>query len=356
MKKTAMALWALCLALWLPALSLAESTATGALLVSATVQPRAEYALTAPASGPLAPYTLREGQLVAKGDTLFTIQPEGVYAQVEGTVAAVYVQPGDSADAATDRYGAAIALERADRYELKCTMATGYNSTINRNPHVGDRVFLRSADEKHFADGIITLVEARTFTVAVIGGDLQHNKDVKVYRQEDYDNKSLLARTSPTLVQPAQATASGTVVEVAVQAGDPVQVGDLLFTYVPDSLAGALRGQAGALEVQAPEDLVVTSLSATQGATVQKDQALCLAYTLGDYQLQAQVEEGALGLLALGDSVTVRFEELGLDPIPATVASISPYGSSEDTSRYSVYFDFIPPEGVLVGMHATLEK
>ncbi len=355
MKKLLSAALALALCALSPLPVLAESAGHD-LIVSAQVVGVGEIAVKAPASGELMPFTLRAGDAVAQGTPLFTVEPKSVYADIDGTIANVYGKAGDIADAAVSRFGSVLAIEHAERYEIQANVMTGYNNVENRNLFVGTKVYVRSANEKHFADGVITAVSGRSFTVAVMGGDLVFTQDVKVYRTPEYENKSLLARASVSAVPPYGVSASGTLLSVNVKAGDAVKAGDLLFTYVPDALEPELRGQANATQVKAFADLIVNTISVSQGASVQKGQALFTAYPAGQYQLLAQVEEGDIAGLAVGDSLTAAFEELGLAPIPATVASISPLGTQEDVSRYKVYLDFEAPQGVMLGMHATVEK
>jgi len=326
------------------------------LFVSVRVIAPYEVALKAPASGNLAPFTLRVGDTVKEGDTLLAVEPKKVYAEVDGTIAAIYAQAGDSADAAVVRYGSVLVIERVDRYEIKANLRTGHNSEINRNPYVGSRVYLRSANEKYFADGLITAVDGRNITVAVIGGNLIYTEDVKIYRTSDYENTSLLARSSLSVVAPAAAAASGTLISMNVKEADPVKAGDLLFTYVPDVLDPARRGRPDATDLKAETDLIIANINVSQGAGVQEGQSLLTAYPAKEFQLSGQVAEADLQHLRPGDMVSVRFEELGLGPVEATLASIASLGSDEDPSQFNVYFDFVPPEGVALGMHATVEK
>lgn len=335
--------------------ALAE-TGGEALILTAAVEGLTPIALKAPASGELAAFDVREGDVLEAGQTVFAVEPIRVYADLDGTVADVYVKAGDIADAAVSRYGAALYLERAECYQAQATTRSGYNTAENRDLRVGMRVYLRSANEKHFADGVITAVDGIAFTVQVMGGDLVFTQDVKIYREPDYNNKALLARTTLSSVAPYAVSASGTVTEVAVKPGDAVKAGDYLFSYVPDALEPDRRGAQDPTAVKAPESLIVTAVSVQQGASVQKGQPLLTAIPAGSYRLKAQVEEGDAHLVKAGDVMTVRFEELELPAVEATVISVSPLGTAEDVSRYAVYLAFDAPEGVWPGMHATLER
>lgn len=334
--------------------ALAESSET--LILTATVEGLDPIVLAAPASGLLAPFSVRAGQMLSSGEAVFTVEPQRVYAGIEGTVADVYAQAGESADAAMDRYGAVMRIEYADRYQIEATNRTGYNTVENRDLRVGMPVYLRSANEKHFADGRITAVEGTQFTVEVIGGDLVFTEDVKVYREADYGDKTLLARSKLSIVQPYAVSASGTITDMAVRPGDEVHPGDYLFSYVPDVLDPARRGTQSPTTVTAPQALIVTEVNAVPGASVQKDQALLTAIPAGTYRLKAQATEGDVGRIAVGDEMMVYFDELDLPSVLATVTAVDPLGNSDgENSRYTVWLDFEAPDGVLPGMHATVQ-
>lgn len=322
------------------------------LLLTATVEGLDPIVLSAPASGLLAPFSVRAGDVLCAGQTVFSVEPQRVYAPMDGTVADVYVEAGGSADAAMDRYGAVLRIEYADRYQIEATNRTGYNSVENRDLRVGMRVYLRSANEKHFADGRITAVSGSQFTVEVLGGDLVFTEDVKIYRDPEYANKTLLARASLSAVPPYDVTASGTVTDLAVRPGDSVKAGDYLFSYVPDALDPLLS----TLCVQASQALIVTEVSVQRGASVQKDQALLTAVPFGSYRLRAEAAEGDVGRIAVGEVMTVRFEELDLPAAQAVVTAVGALGDGSDVSRYDVWLDFDAPQGVLPGMHATLSR
>lgn len=350
MKRIFALLLTLCL---LPGLALAE----GSLIFGAVVQPSATYVLKAPASGELAPFTAREGDVVDTNDLLFEIEPTNVYADVAGTVALVNAEAGDSADAAVSRFGSVMLVEYDERYEIHTSTRTGYNNADNRNVYVGTPVYLRSLNGEHHADGRITSVSGPDITVQVIGGDLVFTHEIRIYRDPEYAADTMIARGSLSTVAPRTYTASGTITEVFVQPGDRVEAGDLLFSHVPNVLDPERRGQADALQVCAEEDMILSAVNVQTGSSVSKGQALASYVLPGEYELRGTVRESDLPLLSVGDVLTVQFDEVGLPETTATVASISPLGTDEgEESVYTVYLTFAPAEGVLPGMHVTVEK
>lgn len=325
------------------------------LMFTATVEPAQELAVKAPASGELEPFTLRAGDVLVAGDILFAIQPQTVYAEADGTVAAVYVAQGDAADGAMNRYGAAMQIDYLDRYQYTGSIANSRNTVENRDLHVGTAVYFRSDDKEETADGVITQVDGRSFTAQVIGGDLDFTERVDVYRLPDYKDANLLSEGRLTALAPYSVAASGTVLSVHVKPGDTVKAGAALLTYVPDALAPQARTLAAATQVTAESDWVVLSVSAQQGGSVQKGQALATVCPLGDYQLVIHAEEGDIGRFTPGAVMRVTFEELDMEPVEATVTGTGVLGATGDVSIYPVYLRFEAPEGVLLGMHATVE-
>lgn len=335
-------------------MALAPSPAlAGEKLLMATVTAREEIAILAPHSGELAPFALKPGDTVYAGDALFVIRPREMYADVDGTVAAVYAGDGQSASGAVGRFGAVLQIERENRYELQLRMSTGYSSAENRDLWVGTPVYLRAVNGKRFGLGAITSVSEGSFRVSIESGGLLYDEEVRVYRTEDYDAKALLGRAKPSLVAPHQVTVSGTVLSMKAKRGDKVRQGDLLFTYVPESLSPGQRAQAGA--AAAGETLVISGVLAAPGASVQQGQPLAKGYRPASMQLTAQAEEKDILSLSPGTEATLYFEELGLGPIPARVSGTSALGVGEDVARFEVTFDFEAPEEVLFGMHATVQ-
>lgn len=348
MMKRRFFLLATCLLLVCSSYALAEQAP---LTLTAVVTGEAELPLKAPTSGELAPFTLRAGDAVKAGDPLLTVQQKNLYAPMNGTVSAVYAQAGDVASAVSGRYGAVIQLEYESHWELRCNTMTGYSSLDNSDLRVGTPLYLRSGNKQHFASGVITHVEGRSFVAAVLGGDLIYDQTVDVYRSEDYVAKSLLAEARISAVAPLALTITGTVTSVAVKRGDVVNAGDLLLCYVPDELEPEVRGAADPGIITAPQNGAVLSLTATQGMTVNKGQVLGTLRT--GMRLSTLVNEEDLAALAVGQTAQVSFDALGLTA-EATVLSVSAVGTEAENSQYTVLLSCACPEDARYGMHATV--
>ncbi len=353
MKKNRFRLWAAIVLFTVTTALVPIGTLAAEKLLVATVTAGEEVAITAPHSGEILPFTLKKGDQVAAGDTLFTIKPRFMVADVDGTVAAVHAGSGDSASGAVARYGAVLQIEHENRYELNISVRTGYNSVENRDLWVGTPVYLRAVNGEHVGLGTVISVTSGNMTVSIETGNLVYDEEVRAYRTEDYDAKALLGRAKPSLVPPHQVTAAGTVLSMKAARGDKVKQGDLLFTYVPESLSFA---QYSSKETaHAAETLVISEVLVLPGAQVQQGQALARGLRPLSMQLTAQAEEKDVPGLLIGTEATVYFEELGLGPIPAKISGVSALGTGDDIARYDVTFSFEAPEEIRFGMHATVQ-
>ena len=322
------------------------------LLLVAQVTAREEVSLLAPYSGEVAPFTLKAGDMVQQGEVALTILPREAYAEIAGTLVAVHAGPGQSASAASQRYGGVMQIMPLDRFELHCSMRGGYNSKEYRDLQAGTRVYIKSSDGKHTAEGEILSVQGLSFTVSVMGGDLQFDEEARVYRSEDYADKSLLGKAKPTVVQPYKVQGAGTVLQVAAQKGARVAEGDLLYTYAPEALSQQQVKDKG--RIAAEKDMVISALQVSPGARVSQGQVLATACPTDALWLTAKAQEGDLAKLAPGTRGTISFEELNLPPLPVTVESVAQLGTGEETALFQVYLSFDAPENVLLGMHGTI--
>ena len=348
MKKKMAALLA---ALMLPACALAAET----IRIDGTVEAVRTRTITAPHSGMVGDFAVREGDVLAAGDTLFTLSADKIYADFDGTITGVFAQPGDSAASVQDRYGALCYMERDTLYTASCTTAGAASENEYKIVHVGERVYIRSdSNNNRVGEAIVTSVEGKNYTLEVTWyDDLRINEGIKVYRDIRYTGASRIGEGTVRRVDPIGVTAEGYVRAVHVQDGQRVKRGDLLFEIVPDALDG-LRGSDGSVTM--PVDGVVLSVLAGSGEEIAKDQPMATYCEKQDMQLVCPADEEELSAIQVGMEVQVTLDAYPGEPMTGTVVSIA--GASAEggaSASFDVTIQLPENEHVRIGMNATAE-
>lgn len=336
--------------------ALAESiTFTGTVAASKTVE------VYAPIGGKVEAVSVEAGQQVSAGETLATLSTTKVYAEEAGTVTGVFGQPGDSAETVGSLYGAVVSIEGESVYSIAASTDNAYNSTATKFIHVGEAVYLSCySDGTHTGAGVVTAVEGTDYTVRVTSGEFLIGETVNVYRSESAVSSMRIGRGTLNRVSPTAVTGTGSIVSIAVQPGDAVQRGDLLF----ETLDGAFDGlYMSGNEITADADGTVSQLNVQQGGTVQKGDVVAVLYPQGAMRVEAQVAEANLASIAVGDPVSIELiwnqdEEV---TYPGTISGISALADStgesmdgESTVTFTVYVDFTPDENTRYGMSAVV--
>ena len=336
--------------------ALAESiTFTGTVAASKTVE------VYAPIGGKVEAVSVEAGQQVSAGETLATLSTTKVYAEEAGTVTGVFGQPGDSAETVGSLYGAVVSIEGESVYSIAASTDNAYNSTATKFIHVGEAVYLSCySDGTHTGAGVVTAVEGTDYTVRVTSGEFLIGETVNVYRGESAVSSMRIGRGTLNRVSPTAVTGTGSIVSIAVQPGDAVQRGDLLF----ETLDGAFDGlYMSGNEITADADGTVSQLNVQQGGTVQKGDVVAVLYPQGAMRVEAQVAEANLASIAVGDPVSIELiwnqdEEV---TYPGTISGISALADStgesmdgESTVTFTVYVDFTPDENTRYGMSAVV--
>ncbi|MBR3273899.1 MAG: HlyD family efflux transporter periplasmic adaptor subunit [Clostridia bacterium] len=345
------------LALLLSPAALADSiTFTGTVAASET------YEVYAPIGGRVQSVAGNVGDRVSADTVLATLSTTKVYAEEDGTVTGVFGQPGDSAETVSSLYGSVISIEGGSVYSIAASTDNAYNTTATKFVHVGESVYLSCySDGSHTGAGVITAIEGTSYTVRVTSGEFLVGETVNVYRgnaavSTQRIGRGTLSRTSPTAV-----TGSGSIVSIAVAAGDTVQRGDLLF----ETLDGAFDGlYMSGSDITAGVGGIISQVNAQQGSTVQKDDVVAVLYPEGAMRIEASVEEANLSSIHVGDPVSVELiwnqdEEV---TYPGTISGISAIadtseaqgGETESAVTYTVYVDFTPDANTRYGMSAVV--
>ena len=336
---------AILLAMLLPAAAMADETVTAnAVAKSAKV-----YQIVAPYSGVVKPFDWETGDVVKADDVLLEMDTLRVYAPVDGVVRALFAQPGDQAMDVLNQYGMLAAIEKEYPLIVNATSSGAYSKAENKLVHVGENVYLEQvSDRDNEGTGRIIAVHEAGYVVEVTGGDFDDNISVEIYRNADCSSKSCIGsgRTDVTVETPV--SGAGYVLSAAVQEGDFVRKGDVLYEMAAQDAEITLRSAqltapaAGALE-----------LAVVSGMQVYKGQVLAKVHDLTAMNVVASVDEMDLERVRLGDHITIVFDRYPNAELHGTVSEISRIGTpKQNATYYDVTIAMISTLEVLPGMNA----
>lgn len=331
-----------------------------------TVAAKSTSEVYAPIGGTVESVQAVAGQQVRAGDVLATLTTTRIYAPEDGVITGLFAQPGDSAETVSQRYGAVMYIEGASVYTISASTDNAYNTTENKFVHVGENVYLSCySDGSHSGTGVITAIEGTGYTVEVTSGEFLIGETVNVYRGESATTAARIGRGTLGRRNPTAVSASGSIVSIAVQDGETVQKGDLLF----ETLEGSFDGYyMSGKEILATSDGVVAQIGLSQGGRLEKGSVAAVLYPEGAMQIQAQIAEANLGLIHVGDPVEIELNwnsdaEVRYSGVVSMISAIadssSGSGSGESMNSsgdvtYTVYIDFTPDADTRYGMTAVI--
>lgn len=343
------------------ALLLCQGALAESITFTGTVSASQTHEVYAPIGGQVSAVNGEVGDKVASGDALVTLSTTKVYAEEDGIVTGVFGQPGDSAETVAGLYGSVVSIEGESVYSVAASTDNAYNSTATKFVHVGESVYLSCySDGSHTGTGVVTAIEGTDFTVRVTSGEFLIGETVNVFRGESAVSTQRIGRGTLNRTSPTAVTGTGSIVSIAVSAGDAVQRGDLLFETLDGSFDGLYMS---GIDIPAGINGTVSQLNAQQGATIQKGDVVAVLYPEGAMRIEAQVEEANLSSIAVGDPVSIELiwnqdEEI---EYPGTISGISAIASASTESMeadsavtYTVYVDFTPDENTRYGMSAVV--
>ena len=338
---------------------LAQGALADTLSISGTVTARNTHEVYAPIGGTVESVAVMDGQTVEAGDVIASLSTQKVYASESGTITGIFGQPGDSAESVAEKYGAVMYIEGQSVYTIAASTENAYNATANKFVQVGEEVNLSCySDGTHTGTGVITAIEGTDYTVEVRSGEFLVGETVSVFRGETTSSNRIgrgeLTRTSPTAV-----TGEGSIVSIAVEDGQWVERGDLLF----ETLSGSFDGlYMSGNQILADTSGVVAQLNVQQGTAVEKGSVAAVLYAPESMMIEAQVSEANLGMIQTGDPVNIEliWNQDAEVTYSGTVSMISAIASEGETGaegetqevKYSVWIDFEPDENTRYGMTA----
>ena len=330
------------------ALTLTASAAFAATANATIVAPNTEK-ITAPFAGTLLAFDLRQGDSVAAGETLFTMDTTPIYATQAGTVSAVFAGVGDDASGVAAHYGSLAVIEPKNALYIAASTQQAYDDADNRYIHAGETLYLKRNSDK--GTGIVTSVSGSGYIVEILTGDYDVNDTIRCFRESSMPSDSEVGRGKVTRYDDVLVNASsGRIAAVHVKAGDKVEVGDLLFEVID---AQSARGAS--LTIPSPVDGVVSTLAAMSGAQVYRGQLLCEVADLGTLELSVELDELDLNSVRVGDTLTYTLDAYGDETFSGTVTKIYSIGTAKQNATYFDVRVTLPTgKTLLPGMNGTV--
>ena len=327
---------------------------------SGTVQASDTWPVYIPTGVTVEEVPVKEGQRVSADTVIARIKTTKVYAEEDGVIAAVFGEVGDRASTVADRYGAVMYLEGAYTLCINTTISKAYDDPNNDIVHPGEKVYLISrAYNSMKGKGMITKVDGSSYTVLVTEGSFLVGDSIRIDRSPDYALDSSIGRGNIERISPVAITGSGYIVSYAVEAGQEVKKGQLLFETVDASFDNA---EAVSTEIVAGTEGIISSLNVTKGATVAASGSTSAAstaaatiYPKDAVWVVADVSETDLKEISPGQKVKVELDwnqDQGV-LYDGTVEMISYFGTAgEESTTYPVYVSFVPDENTRYNMTA----
>lgn len=339
-------------------LSMLFAAASADSMLAGTVTSGKTEVAYAPYGGQAANIQVSEGDYIKVGDPIVDIMPTPVYAPVAGTVTAVFGQPGDSTENLDERYTAVLFMEPTSRYTINANTERAYASSATKMIHVGENVYLTCAtDGSHMGTGVVISIgdsdeEGNTsYTVEVRSGTMLIGESIKICRASDYAVESCIGRGTVVQAKPVAVKGSGSILRIAVQPGDVVDRGELLFETVEGNLNGLY---AVSNHLLSPISGIIAKADLEEGATVSQNAAILSVYPLSSLQVQVDIPLMDLASYHVGSSAVIEVDVGSYDPqrYTGTLARISRIANSDESKVKTVkaWIDFDADDTIVYGM------
>lgn len=320
-------------------------------VTNASVQTVDHLDITAPCAGTLLPFDLETGDVVAVDDLLFSLMTVDVYAPEDGEVTAVFVEAGDDAAAAMNRYGSLGAIDPTVEQMMNCTTLGAHNSDENKVLHVGETLYFKSPkSDGDKGTGRVTAVTASGYTVEILSGHFSKGDSMSLYRDKGYNSRDCVGKGIVSQRLPVTFSATGMVTAVYVQPGTKVKAGDRLLSLLPNTNDHGVMP-----DVNAPCSGVIGTVSAAPGQQVWKGALLCRLYLTDAMEIVADVDEMDLNALSVGSPVYVTLDTDKKNVLTGQVTEISSTGIIRgNAAYYTVHVSLPKSKEYMIGQSASL--
>ncbi len=322
---------------------------------SGRVEASATTEIYTPVGGTVEELAVKAGQKVNADTVIARIRTTKVYATEDGTVTAVDGEPGDDAKTLADKYGAVMYMEGNGIYSIYATTSKDYASKEEDAVHPGETVYVqsRSRSDSH-GEALVTTVDSAGFTVLVSSGLYAVGDSCVIYRDSSTASASRIGQGTVSKIAPTAVTGTGSIVRYAVQAGETVKRGQLLFETVDGGFDGL---EMTGTEIRAGIEGTIAKLNVEQGGSIARDSIVAVIYPKDAVWVVANVAEADLEDLEIGQTVKVEMDwnlDQGIS-YEGRVEMISALGSvGEAGTTYPVYISFTPDENTRYSMTAVV--
>ena len=303
--------------------------------------------VTAPCSGVLLPFDWNAGDAVDKGTVLFEMMTTRVTAPEDGVVRFLFVETGDSADAAMATYGAAAALEPAKLERMHADYRLAGDDEACKHVNVGQILYFLYHDEPGRC--VVISSNGPSYEVEILSGVYKVGRSFSLYLDEKCEAKTRVGEGIVYKRDDVSVAASGIVAGVAVSPGDSVKKGDTLFTLLPaDADIGTVP------ELCAPAAGVISTVAASSGQQVWKGQLLARISRTDKLEIVADVDEMDLNGLKPGDKIPVTLDTNEEEILTGTVTEISGLGVTRQNAAYYTVHLTVDKDGLMLGQSASV--
>jgi len=297
-------------------------------------------------------YTVRVGDILQPGQTVFSIETTKVYAPCDGTIGGVRVLPGDEIAFVQQQYGALMYLEPSSL--LKIDSNTSAANDDNKWIRVGETVYLRSNGSKSRTGiGFVEKVDGKKFSVEVTESNLRVDEKTTIYRSDRYEYDTRIGIGKTARLNPVAITGEGSVLKILVTEGQQVKRGAILAELVE----GELPGYSANTSVEGDHGMsILYDIAVQPGQQVIRGQVLATLHPVAHMEVEADIHELDLKRIQIGDVVQVEIAGLGAgDLLVGTVMTISSLSHTQnDDAEYMVYISLSENDDIREGMSATV--
>lgn len=342
------------LAACLAVLALTTCAARAELTLDGQIICGPSQAQEAAMGGTVAEVYVQPGDYLRAGDPVAKLRPTRVYAPCDGTVEALFATQGQSADSAVSRYGGVLALRPESLFTVYASSEYAYDSVRTGHVTPGQQVYMKcTRDGSHRGVGIVTETDGDLIWIEATAGAFHNGETVYVYMEQDYKARNRIAKGTVEASAVQYVTAAGDICQVCVSPGDFVEKGQLLM----ETLTALPPEGAGDGVLTADAEGYVASVSLTPGGSVQRGAAM-LTYCPADGLLAAvRVSEYDVTRVAEGSPATVNVE-LNEETLrlTGTVRGVSylPDAASTEEAAYTVLIALAPDPRAAPGMTAVV--